>query len=63
MDGNADSLGVEPRNMWGTASENNDLKQFSIGLELGIPWFTVYALSTENLTRPESELETLFKLM
>ena len=31
-------------------------------LELGIPWFTVYALSTENLNRPEAELETLFKL-
>ncbi len=31
-------------------------------LELGIPWFTVYALSTENLSRPEPELDTLFKL-
>ncbi|MGB1568063.1 MAG: undecaprenyl diphosphate synthase family protein, partial [Candidatus Poseidoniaceae archaeon] len=31
-------------------------------LELGIPWFTVYALSTENLSRPEAELDTLFKL-
>ena len=31
-------------------------------LELGIPWFTVYALSTENLNRPEKELKTLFKL-
>ena len=31
-------------------------------LELGIPWFTVYALSTENLSRPEEELDTLFKL-
>ena len=31
-------------------------------LELGIPWFTVYALSTENLNRPADELETLFKL-
>ena len=24
-------------------------------LELNIPWFTVYALSTENLTRPQEE--------
>ncbi|MDA8717820.1 polyprenyl diphosphate synthase [Candidatus Poseidoniales archaeon] len=31
-------------------------------LELGIPWFTVYALSTENLNRPEKELKILFKL-
>ena len=31
-------------------------------LELGITWFTVYALSTENLNRPEKELKTLFKL-
>ena len=31
-------------------------------LELEIPWFTVYALSTENLTRPKEELDTLFKL-
>jgi len=31
-------------------------------LELEIPWFTVYALSTENLTRPKEELDILFKL-
>ena len=31
-------------------------------LEVGIPWFTVYALSTENLTRPKKELDILFKL-
>ena len=31
-------------------------------LELEIPWFTVYALSTENLTRPQEELDILFKL-
>ncbi len=31
-------------------------------LELGIPWFTVYALSTENLKRPAEELDTLFDL-
>jgi tritrans,polycis-undecaprenyl-diphosphate synthase [geranylgeranyl-diphosphate specific] len=31
-------------------------------LEIGIPWLTVYALSTENLNRPKKELETLFKL-
>ncbi len=31
-------------------------------LEIGIPWLTVYALSTENLNRPEKELATLFKL-
>ncbi|MBT3476707.1 MAG: di-trans,poly-cis-decaprenylcistransferase [Euryarchaeota archaeon] len=31
-------------------------------LEIGIPWLTVYALSTENLNRPEKELKTLFKL-
>ena len=31
-------------------------------LEIGIPWLTVYALSTENLNRPEEELKTLFKL-
>jgi len=31
-------------------------------LELEIPWFTVYALSTENLTRPKEELDLLFKL-
>jgi tritrans,polycis-undecaprenyl-diphosphate synthase [geranylgeranyl-diphosphate specific] len=29
---------------------------------LGIPWFTVYALSTENLKRPEQELDALFDL-
>ena len=31
-------------------------------LELDIHYFTVYALSTENLNRPENELEGLFKL-
>jgi tritrans,polycis-undecaprenyl-diphosphate synthase [geranylgeranyl-diphosphate specific] len=31
-------------------------------LELEIPFFTVYALSTENLTRGTTELEGLFKL-
>ena len=31
-------------------------------LELEIPWFTVYALSTENLNRPQEELDLLFKL-
>ena len=31
-------------------------------LELKIPWLTVYALSTENLTRPKDELDILFKL-
>ena len=31
-------------------------------LELNIPWFTVYALSTENLNRPQSELDVLFDL-
>ena len=31
-------------------------------LELEIHYFTVYALSTENLNRPEDELEGLFKL-
>ena len=31
-------------------------------LELEIPWFTVYALSTENLSRPKKELDVLFKL-
>ena len=31
-------------------------------LELNIPWFTVYALSTENLSRPKEELDVLFDL-
>lgn len=31
-------------------------------LELKIPWFTVYALSTENLNRPKDELDVLFDL-
>ncbi len=31
-------------------------------LELNIPWFTVYALSTENLNRPAEELDVLFDL-
>ena len=31
-------------------------------LELEIHYFTVYALSTENLNRPETELEGLFNL-
>ncbi|MDP6234963.1 MAG: polyprenyl diphosphate synthase [Candidatus Poseidoniaceae archaeon] len=31
-------------------------------LEIGIPWLTVYALSTENLNRPENELKVLFNL-
>ena len=31
-------------------------------LELNIPWFTVYALSTENLNRPPEELDVLFDL-
>ena len=31
-------------------------------LELNIPWFTVYALSTENLNRPQEELDVLVDL-
>ena len=31
-------------------------------LEIEIPWFTVYALSTENLNRKGDELDTLFGL-
>jgi len=31
-------------------------------LEIKIPWFTVYALSTENLSRPQNELDVLFDL-
>jgi len=31
-------------------------------LEINIPWFTVYALSTENLNRPPEELDVLFDL-
>lgn len=31
-------------------------------LEINIPWFTVYALSTENLNRPPEELDGLFDL-
>ncbi|MEC7461672.1 MAG: undecaprenyl diphosphate synthase family protein, partial [Candidatus Thermoplasmatota archaeon] len=31
-------------------------------LELKSPWFTVYALSTENLNRPQAELDALFDL-
>ena len=31
-------------------------------LELNILWFTVYALSTENLNRPQAELDVLFDL-
>ena len=31
-------------------------------LDINIPWLTVYALSTENLNRPQKELEGLFKL-
>ena len=31
-------------------------------LELNIHYFTVYALSTENLSRPEKELKGLFDL-
>jgi len=31
-------------------------------LEINIPWFTVYALSTENLNRPAEELDVLFDL-
>ena len=32
-------------------------------LELEIHYFTVYALSTENLNRPAHELEGLFKAL
>ena len=31
-------------------------------LDVKIPWLTVYALSTENLNRPQEELDVLFKL-
>jgi len=31
-------------------------------LDINIPWLTVYALSTENLNRPQEELDVLFKL-
>ena len=31
-------------------------------LDINIPWLTVYALSTENLNRPQDELDVLFNL-
>lgn len=31
-------------------------------LDINIPWLTVYALSTENLNRPQKELDVLFNL-
>ena len=31
--------------------------------ELGVPQLTVYALSTENLKRPQAELDGLFNLI
>ena len=47
---------------WAIALEKKLERVLDWVLELKIPWFTVYALSTENLNRPQGELDVLFDL-
>lgn len=64
MDGNgrwAESK-KKPRGFGHNAGMNRMIGLATHAREMGVKYFTVYALSTENLSRPQSELDTLFKL-
>jgi undecaprenyl diphosphate synthase len=65
MDGNgrwAKKRGL-PRNAGHTAGAKNVEKICTAAKKLGIKYLTLYAFSTENWSRPESEVKALMKLL
>ena len=65
LDGNgrwAKSKGM-PRNYGHTAGAKNVETISRVAGEMGIKYLTLYAFSTENWNRPESEVEALMKLL
>lgn len=65
MDGNgrwAKSKGL-PRNVGHTAGAKNVEKICLAAKKLGVRYLTLYAFSTENWSRPESEVKALMKLL
>lgn len=65
MDGNgrwAEKRG-KPRNFGHRAGRDRMIGLATHARDLGIKYFTVYALSTENLARPQKELDSLFGLI
>ncbi len=45
------------------AGMKNLIKLAQHAMDIGIPYMTVYALSTENMSRPKEELDNLFDLI
>ena len=65
LDGNgrwAKSKGM-PRNYGHTMGAKNVEKICDIAGHMGIKYLTVYAFSTENWTRPDSEVQELMRLL
>lgn len=64
MDGNGRwaQRRLMPRSVGHNAGMNRMIGLASHAKELGIRYMTVYALSTENLSRPQEELDALFNL-
>lgn len=52
-----------PRNYGHAQGSKNVEKMCEVAWNLGIKYFTVYAFSTENWKRPQSEVDTLMKLL
>ena len=52
-----------PRNYGHAQGSKNVEKMCEIAWNLGIKYFTVYAFSTENWKRPQSEVDALMKLL
>ncbi len=52
-----------PRKAGHSAGMNNLKKLLQGAMKQGIKYFTVYALSTENMSRPKEELEALYDLL
>lgn len=65
MDGNGRwaKKRLMPRNFGHNAGMNRMIGLARKARELGVKYFTVYALSTENLSRPAEELEGLYNLI
>lgn len=52
-----------PRNYGHTQGSKNVEKMCEVAWNMGIKYLTVYAFSTENWKRPQSEVDTLMKLL
>lgn len=64
MDGNGRwaKKRIQPRGFGHRAGMNNMIALAEYAQKIGIEYLTVYALSTENLSRPKEELDGLFGL-